>query len=215
MIVTLREWQQILKPLQEQIVQASSMDCDDGWRPWPIGMSWQFVLNVNKGPALQIGPHSELVLCAISHGTDTRRRPTGINRSAIIQTLHQNGIPNALVSHDSYFTSLPFYKFVVSPEGNGIDCHRHYEALLAGCIPIMERHPGIEEKYKGCPILWTIDYSEITPQYLEQAWNDMIDRTYDFSRLFLSFYDNETQSLIKQSGNFWLNRIDATRTSWY
>ena len=215
MHLTLREWQQIPKDPSTFIVQASSMDCDDGWRHWPIGMSWQYVLNASKGGALQIGEHSYPILCAIHTHTDTRRRPNGINRSSIIHTLQQNGIPNTDHHHTTYFDTLPSYKFVVSPEGNGIDCHRHYEALMAGCIPIMERHPGIEEKYKGCPILWTTDYSEITPTYLETVWKDMIDQTYDFSRLFLSYYDNETQQLIKKSGNFWLQRIDHTRCSWY
>ena len=43
----------------------------------------------------------------------------------------------------------------------------------------------------------------------------MLNETYDFSRLFLSYYDNQTQNLIKQSGNFWLQRIHETRRSWY
>ena len=157
MKLTLHEWQQTPKGLSDLIVQASSMDCDDGWRPWPIGMSWQYVLNVSKGPCLQIGSHTEPILCAIHATTDTRRRPDGINRSSILRTLQSNGIYNTTVPHGAYFETLPSYKFVISPEGNGIDCHRHYEALMAGCIPIMERHPGIEEKYKGCPILWTTD----------------------------------------------------------
>lgn len=212
---TLREWQQLLKNPSDLIVQASSMDCDDGWRSWPIGMSWQYVHNFQKGEKIQFGSHSNLVLCAISWGTDQRRRPSGVNRRSILATLSANGIPNQMIHHTQYFDALPSYKFVISPEGNGIDCHRHYEALLAGCIPILERNPFIEEKYKGCPILWTTDYSEITPEYLEKVYLEMLDKTYEFSRLFLSSYDEETQRNIKESGNFWLKRIDATRCTWY
>jgi hypothetical protein len=87
---------------------------------------------------------------------------------------------------------------------------------MAGCITIIEKNSLIEEKYKGCPILWTVDYSEITPEYLDHKYNQMIDAEYDFSRLFLSYYDRETQKLIKTSGNFWLNRIDPTKwCTWY
>lgn len=211
----LREWQQIIKNPSDLIVQASSMDCDDGWRSWPIGMSWQYVHNFQKGERLQIGTHSNLVFNGISWGTDQRRRPSGINRQSILATLAANGIPNQTVHHGQYFDTLPSYKFIISPEGNGIDCHRHYEAFLAGCIPILERNPLIEEKYKGCPILWTTDYSEITPAYLENVYPEMVDKQYDFSRLFLSTYDEETQTKIKESGNFWLKRIDATRCTWY
>jgi len=92
---------------------------------------------------------------------------------------------------------------VISPEGNGIDCHRHYEALIAGCIPIIEDNSQIREKYKGCPILYTHDYSEITETYLIQKYTEMLDQTYDFAPLFLSTYTPEEQEEIKKCGNYW------------
>lgn len=215
MILTLAEWQTTYKDPADLIVQASSIRCDDGWQSFPIGMSWQYVLNHKLGPALQFGGHEKLFLCALSAGTDRQRRPVGINRRAIIDTLDGNGIKNRLIDHHEYFTTLPSYKFVMSPEGNGIDCHRHYEALLAGCIPVMERNPLTEEKYRDCPILYTTDYSEITPAYLEQKYKTMIDKEYNFARLFLSYYDDHIQEDIKDSGNFWLKRIQDTNCTWY
>jgi len=215
-ILTLQSWQQLSKPVTDMIVQASSIDMDDAWRSWPIGMSWQYVLNYQKGDIIQIGDHENLVLLAINPSTDKLRRPSGINRESILNTLSNNGIYNTDLQHAEYFIKLPSYKFVISPEGNGIDCHRHYEALMAGCIPIIERNPLTEEKYKGCPILWTIDYSEITPEYLNFKYNEMINSEYDFSTLFLSYYNTETQNLIKMSGNFWLKQIDHTKwCTWY
>jgi hypothetical protein len=95
----------------------------------------------------------------------------------------------------------------VSPEGNGIDCHRHYEALFSGCIPIIERNPLTEQKYSGCPILWTVDYSEITPDYLALKYQEMSQQVYDFSRLFLGYYSPETQADIKRCGNYWMVRL--------
>ena len=112
-----------------------------------------------------------------------------------------------------YFETLPNYKFVISPEGNGIDCHRHYEALMAGCIPIIEENELIKEKYKGCPILYTKDYSEITKEYLEEKYKIMIDTEYDFSCLLLSSYSEDIQKQIKENGNYWANRL--TGKKWY
>ncbi len=83
-----------------------------------------------------------------------------------VNNLHKNGITHRLIEHTQYFETLPSYKFIVSPEGNGIDCHRHYEALIAGCIPIIEYNTQTEEKYKNCPILYTKDYSEINEEFL-------------------------------------------------
>jgi hypothetical protein len=39
----------------------------------------------------------------------------------------------------SYFKVLLGSMFVLSPPGNGVDCHRTWEAILAGCIPIVKR----------------------------------------------------------------------------
>ena len=113
----------------------------------------------------------------------------------------------------TYFSALPSYKFVISPEGNGIDCHRHYEALIAGCIPVVEHNPLIEKKYEGCPILYTKDYSEITPAYLEQVYESMLQTEYTFGRLDINNYHPNLQDQIRQYGNYWMQRI--TGKTWY
>jgi hypothetical protein len=194
------------------IVQASSTNCNDEWMPFPIGMSWQFITMVDK--EIQLGVHDKLVHFAITPSTDVARRGhQPVNRTTIINTLTKNGFTNRQTDAETYFCSLPSYKFVVSPEGNGIDCHRHYEALIAGCIPIVEYNPLVELKYRGCPILYTRDYSEITESYLEKVFSEMVVREWDFSRLFLSYYDEDTQNTIKECGNFWTNRL--VKKNWY
>jgi len=212
---TLEEWQKQEKPISELIVQASDMTGKDQWRIWPIGMSWQFTIHHKKGRVLQIGNHEHLVLSTVRVETDKARRPKGVNRDSIVKILEKNGITNQLLYPKDYFLALPSYKFVVSPEGNGIDCHRHYESLIAGCIPIIEINPLTQEKYKDCPVLWTTDYSEITKPYLEQVYKEMKSKVYDYSCLFLSHYDTRTQEHIKMSANFWLASMSATRSNWY
>ena len=86
-IFTLREWQQLLKNPNALIVQASTKDGSDSWQPFPIGMCWQYLLNVQKGEKIQIGDHERLVLCPVNTHTDKRRRPKGLNRESIVNTL--------------------------------------------------------------------------------------------------------------------------------
>ena len=214
---TLREWQQLFKPTHDLIVQASKMDGSDGWQPFPIGMQFQYMNNYYKNEQIQIGNHEKTVLFCINTHTDQTRRPHPHhypNRISITNQLQQqNNIPNESYSSNTYFDILPQYKFVISPEGNGIDCHRHYEALIAGCIPIIEDNPNIKNKYKGCPVLYTTDYSEITETYLIQQYEQMIDQTYDFAPLFLSNYPPETQREIKLCGNYWT--MQTTNETYY
>jgi len=39
--------------------------------------------------------------------------------------------------YENYINNLKKHKFVISPPGNGIDCHRNWEAIYCGCIPIV------------------------------------------------------------------------------
>uniref|UniRef100_A0A6C0AJT1 Exostosin GT47 domain-containing protein n=1 Tax=viral metagenome TaxID=1070528 RepID=A0A6C0AJT1_9ZZZZ len=205
--MNLSTWQNCYKDSTQFIIQASSMNEDDAWMPFPIGMGYHYVAQMSKGQRLQHGQHDQLLLCSITPTTDYKRRAHGKNRRTILNTLYLNAIRNTFLQPDIYFETLPSYKFVLSPEGNGIDCHRHYEALMAGCIPIMERNPLVEEKYRGCPILWTTDYSEITHDYLNNKYEEMKSRVYDFSRLFIGFYPPRVQSEIKQCGNYWMIKL--------
>ena len=159
---TLEAWQLIPKENEKtrMIVQASSQNGHDDWQTFPIGMSWQFVQLYRHVEYPWRGRHDRLVLCAISSHTDKKRRGPG-GRQLFLQHLSMNSIPNQSLSAQDYFESLPHYQFVISPEGNGVDCHRHYEALMAGCIPIMEENQEVQQKYKGCPILWTQNYHRL------------------------------------------------------
>lgn len=218
MKLTLREWQTKIKNKSDLIVQASSVDGSDAWQSFfSIGMSYQFVNAYdicNDISKFQIGEHNNTVCCAISYDTDKRRREDkNINRKVIISNLEVNGIKNINLSPIEYFLSLPSYKFVISPEGNGIDCHRHYEAIMAGCIPIIEKNGLIENKYKNLPILYTTDYTEITDEYLNNVYVSMLDKEYDFSSLFINNYDNNIQSYIKNCGNAWVNYL--CKKNWY
>ena len=40
--------------------------------------------------------------------------------------------------HASYLSELATYKWVVSPKGNGVDCHRLWECLYAKCVPLVD-----------------------------------------------------------------------------
>jgi hypothetical protein len=208
--VTLHKWQQIIKPRNEWLYNCSEhTHLNDEWVSFPIGMGWTIIKQQLTLKELQHGSHDKLVLCAIRANTDQRRRPIGLNRKCILDTLRSHQIENVNMESSIYFRELPTYKFVISPEGNGIDCHRHYEALMAGCIPIIEDRDNIREKYKGCPILYTKDYSEITESYLNEKYNEMIHKEYDFSRLLMSTYSEMEQYQIKDNGNYWANRLEG------
>lgn len=211
--MTLRRWQSTIKPIETLLYNCSEYNYkNDEWVPFPIGMQYSYIHHRNGICETQLGSHENLVLCALNSETDQRRRPNGINRRTIIQTLKKL-VQNQHVDASSYFRILPTYKFVISPEGNGIDCHRHYEALMAGCIPIVEDRDMVRAKYGNCPILYTQDYSELTIDYLERKYETMMDAMWDFSSILLDTYDMSTQKQIKDNGNYWGKKCIGMK--WY
>lgn len=217
-IMPLRYWIHISKPCSQWLVNCSEFDKqNDDFVPFPIGMSWQISgLKGDLNMLVKNGSHNELVLCAVWPSTDQRRRGNmTINRENILQTLARNGINNNFMNYLDYIQIIKNYKFIVSPEGNGVDTHRTYEALLSGCVPIVETNHMMTLKYPNLPILYTSDYSEINPAYLELKWAEMLDKVYDFSPLFLSYYPEHIQKEIKTNSNYWCKKVCGNVWQYY
>ena len=86
-----------------------------------------------------------------------------------------------------FYGQLARHRFVLSPEGNGIDCYRHWEALALGAVPIVMRSQAMEP-FASLPLLVTDDYSELTEAYLEERWAELSQRAFDIEPLLMSTY---------------------------
>jgi hypothetical protein len=60
------------------------------------------------------------------------------------------------------------YAFVLSPEGGGLDCHRTWEALALGCIPIVKRS-AFSDVFQHLPVLIVDDWVDINLQMLRDT----------------------------------------------
>lgn len=72
-----------------------------------------------------------------------------------------------------YLETLKEYKYVISPPGNGIDCHRIWESLYLGTIPIVQKHLSLNY-FTDLPILFVDSFEEITEKMLNDE--DLYDR---------------------------------------
>lgn len=59
------------------------------------------------------------------------------------------------------------YAFVVSPHGNGLDCHRTWESLVLGNIVIVKRS-SLDPLYDGLPVVIVDDWREISAENLKR-----------------------------------------------
>ena len=92
------------------------------------------------------------------------------------------------------WSEMSRHRFVVSPLGMGMDCHRTWEALALGCIPIVRRSTLVHSLFKGLPVV-AVD-----------AWSDVNESTI---RVWHRKMHNITPEAIKRYAkmDFWLKRI--------
>ena len=71
------------------------------------------------------------------------------------------GIANEDVSRMEYRRRLLDTKFVLSPPGNGPDCHRTWEAWCMGAVPVVLRSTLAPSLVAGTPILAVDEWDEV------------------------------------------------------
>ncbi len=86
--------------------------------------------------------------------------------------------------------------FEVSPRGNSIDCHRTWEALILGTIPIVKSTP-LDPIYDGLPVAIVSDWSEVTAQQCAM-----------WKAEFLPWFDQPLPQRLYSS--YWIERFKAS-----
>jgi hypothetical protein len=121
---------------------------------------------------------------------DVRSNP--LKRKAIIDLMKEKGYTTIIgekpLSQDEYWRHLASSKFVISPPGNGVDCHRIWESIYLGTIPIVERHSVLKD-FKNMPILFIDDWNVINDTYLNLKYNEMKDKVYDTSKCYMKYWE--------------------------
>ncbi|MBB5754890.1 hypothetical protein [Prosthecomicrobium pneumaticum] len=78
---------------------------------------------------------------------------------------HYRGVPHidmlpARIGQTAIWRAYARASFVVSPSGNGIDCHRTWEALALGAIAVVRRS-SIDPLFEGLAVLVVDDWAEL------------------------------------------------------
>jgi len=86
------------------------------------------------------------------------------------------------------------YTFVASPHGNGLDCHRTWEAFCLGCIVIVKTSP-LDELYNGLPILIVREWSDITEKVLLETVVKCKTMQFNYEKLTLKYWKDKIKLL--------------------
>ena len=108
-----------------------------------------------------------------------------------------NSIPKGLVYYEpngiSRLETLRHqmeYAFVISPFGCGLDCHRTWEALILGCIPIIA-HSGLDPLFEGLPVLLVDKWSDVCEGLLDSTILEFQNRKFNLDKLKLRYWTEQ------------------------
>ena len=86
-----------------------------------------------------------------------------------------------------YLNDMLNAKFTLSPRGNGLDCHRTWEALLMGSIPIVKTST-LDPIYKDLPVLIVQDWEEVTEEFLNAKYKNFQNKKYNMKKIYINFW---------------------------
>ncbi len=93
--------------------------------------------------------------------------------------------------------------FVISPEGAGIDCHRTWEAILLGCVPVVKKNK-FSTLLNRLPVVMLDDWSQFNSTHMLQQVDRLKNEKFDFNPIFLRYWQE------KISGNTQFNLPDMS-----
>jgi hypothetical protein len=99
-----------------------------------------------------------------------------------------------LVPRKQSFINQLEYAYVISPHGNGLDCHRTWEALVLGCIPIV-KSSCLDQLYDELPVLIVEDWSDISQELLEETVKVFKEQKFNYEKLTLKYWMDKIDSV--------------------
>lgn len=98
----------------------------------------------------------------------------------------------------SYLDDVKTSKFVLSPRGIGLDCYRTWETLYVGSFPVV-KSSSLDSLFEDLPVLIVNDWAMINRAFLESAYQSMLTKKYDFSKLRFSYWKKKVEKILKDS----------------
>lgn len=76
-----------------------------------------------------------------------------------------------------------------------MDCHRTWEALLLGCIPVLRRlNPAFDKMFVDLPVLMVDQWTDITEDLLRKTVTEFKTRRFNMEKLTLRYWVQQFNS---------------------
>jgi hypothetical protein len=155
----------------------------------PLGIGNPIKCNPEVLDAVRENPPPKRLLVEASFDVST-------NVAERTYCIEQTGVePLPKVPWPEYFERLASAYFCISPNGNGIDCYRTWQALYLGTIPIVTRSV-LTEQHSELPLIVLDDWSDYRSLELSPELYASIRGDWDPERIRLDRYLEQVRSTI-------------------
>ncbi|MBX7066559.1 MAG: glycosyltransferase family 47 protein [Parachlamydiales bacterium] len=109
-----------------------------------------------------------------------------------------------------FYNDLAASYFALSPLGLETDSVRTWEALVLGCIPIVE-HTFLDSQYEGLPVVIVEDWKEINERFLRKKYEEL--KTLKVDKAYFDYWRDQMLGVQKkvQGGDLQFAAWDASR----
>jgi hypothetical protein len=121
-------------------------------------------------------------------------------RSRIVKLCERRGYKNEKLSLVDFRKKLSASRFVISPPGNGVDCHRTWEAMYHRAVPVIEKKYDLFP-HLHLPLLSVESYDDFFDLSIKER-HDLYNQTFDSGKSYPAMYIN-----------YWINKIHAFNKS--
>ena len=114
-------------------------------------------------------------------------------RAPIWNYFHQKKYVSNLkcTNFNDYLINMAECNFIISPHGNGLDCHRTWEAIWVGTYPIV-KESTLDYLYKDLPVVIVKNWSDITENFLHEKIKELISiglkNKFRYEKMFFAYY---------------------------
>jgi len=100
------------------------------------------------------------------------------------------------LSFDSYLDNLYNHKFMICPEGNGIDVHQPWESLYVNTIPIQKKNTN-NSNWRELPICWLDDWSQMEDEsFLNSEYERISNGNFNKEKMYFSYWSEKIRKSI-------------------
>ncbi len=116
------------------------------------------------------------------------------NELKTLNELHKNLIlfedyKYNLGSRSNFLRKIRNHKFVICPDGNGIDTHRLWETIYMGSIPIVKQNIAFRG-FEDLPIAFINDWTDISTSWCDIKYNEIMNNKWNLEKMKIDYWYN-------------------------